>query len=260
MARNIPNSFDRVFVRPSAQADETETPPSIHELFTAFMRDELSLPDFAEALDTLHSTIITPAAARLLTSPDGMSGQLSFQQFQRALQDIEGPSGGAGRPMVISDQASAIISDNTGPPAPRKPPSQLGAARPSTDISKDPFIKQQVRLERAAQKGPFPGNPVVQTNHVSAGNPLTAILSGEQAFQAGQENDAYSTREMANTVTRMYVGGEISRLDYEGFLNKSGVQLGAESELLKLIINNEKVGVGNFSQFMRALNRELANA
>lgn len=232
----------------------------MHELFTAFMRDELSLQEFAEAIDTLHSILLTPAAARLLTSPDGMSGQLSFNQFQRALQEVVGPSGGAGKKLIISDQASAIISDNTGPAAPMKPPSQLGAGRPSTDISQDPFIKQQVRLERAAQKGPFPGNPVVQTNHVSAGNPLAEILSRAPAAQGGQADEAYGSREMANTATRMFVGGEIGRLDYEGFLAQSGVQLSAESEITRLIINHEKVGDGNFSQFMRAVNRQLGSA
>merc|ERR1711907_380876 len=99
----------------------------------------------------------------------------------------------------------------------------MGTGRPSTDINQDPFIKAQVRLERAAQKqqGPFSGNPVVQTNNVSAGNPLAPPLH-EVPVNRGCGGDAYSTREVANTATRMFVGGEMSRMDYESFLMKSG--------------------------------------
>merc|ERR1719171_1479466 len=110
------------------------------------------------------------------------------------MNEGESPDVGAGVPMIIKDQAAAIISDNCGAPAPRKAPSECSAARPSTDISADPFIKQQVRLERAAAKGPFPGNPVVQTNHVSAGNPFV-----QQREPQPRQEDGYEGQEMAST-------------------------------------------------------------
>ena len=52
MSRGIPNTFDRVFAHGPAEklAGQEDAPPSIHELFTAAMRDELPLRDFAEAL------------------------------------------------------------------------------------------------------------------------------------------------------------------------------------------------------------------
>mmetsp|Transcript_49721 Transcript_49721/g.78709 ORF Transcript_49721/g.78709 Transcript_49721/m.78709 type:complete len:265 (-) Transcript_49721:93-887(-) len=252
MARGQVNSFDRIFSRPGRHEGENGSPPSVHELFSAAMRDEITLRDFAEALASCHNIRLTAASVRLLTSVDATSGRLSFSQFQRALQEPDVIECGAGKPLTIADQASAIISDNSGVPMPRAAPSQLSTHRPATDISVDPFIKQQVLLERAAQKGPFPGNPVVQTNQVSVGNPLV-----EQRQQQPRHEDLYSGDEMANTATRMFVGGDLSREDYESFLTKCGVHLGSESELRRLIIAHEKVGNGNFMQFKRALNREI---
>lgn len=254
MARGQLNSFDRIFSRPSNGRDgENGSPPSVHELFSAAMRDEITLRDFAEALASCHGIRLTSAAVRLLTSVDATSGRLSFTQFQRALQEPEdGLECGAGKPLTIADQASAIISDNSGRPMPRAAPSQLSAHRPATDISADPFIKQQVLLERAAAKGPFPGNPVVQTNQASAGNPFVA-----QRQPQAQNEELYGGEEMANTATRMFVGGDLSREEFEGFLTKCGVQMSPESELRRLITTHEKVGNGNFMQFKRALNREM---
>jgi hypothetical protein len=258
MARGQVNSFDRIFSRPVKSDGENGSPPSVHELFSAAMRDEMTLRDFAEALASCHGIRLTSAAVRLLTSVDATSGRLSFSQFQRALQEPDTLQVGAGLPLNISDQASAIISDNSGVPMPRAAPSQLSANRPATDISADPFIKQQVALERAAAKGPFPGNPVVQTNQASVGNPLVE----QRQPQARHEEDMYGGDEMANTATRMFVGGDISRIEYESFLTKCGVQMGPESELRRLITAHEKVGNGNFMQFKRALTREteLADA
>lgn len=257
MARNIPNSFDRVFGQPQhAQANQDE-PPRVHELFTAHLRGEISLPEFSEALFSTHGIEMTRAAFHLLQGTDAKSGQLSFQQFQKALQDWSEPEGGAGGAMIIKDQAGSIIHDNCGAPSPLIPPSQTGAARPSTDISKDPFIKAQVKLERAAAKGPFQGNPVWKTNNVSRGNPLCQPMDlGERAAPGTEEGP----REMANTATRMFVGGELSRENYEVALMKIGIQLGGDSKIMQLINAHDKVGDGNFSQFMRAINKEAVLA
>lgn len=257
MARNAPNSFNQIFGTDAAGRAEADGPPSVHELFNATLRGELALGQFADALYEIHNIQITPAAVRLMSSTDATSGRLKFQDLQRALQDGDMPSGGAGRPMIISDQASAIISDNCGPAVPRNLPSQEGAARPSTDISADPFIKQQVKLERAAAKakGAFSGNPIAKTNNASRGNPL-ATLGHETRYQ-DRGDDAYDSREMANTATRMFVAGEMSRVDYEAYLVKSGIAPVGE-ELRKLIAAHEQIGDGNFGQFMRAVNREMA--
>jgi hypothetical protein len=243
-----------VFTRPQQQR-ESDGPPSVHELFTATMRDDMSLRDFEEALLALHGIRMSHAAMRLMSSTDGTIGRLNFQQFARALQDGTDLSVGAGRPMIIRDKASAIISDNCGVAEPAHH-QQLSSARPSTDICQDPFIKEQIRLERAAAKGPFPGNPVRQTNHVSPGNPFVQEVRQSTAYAAGSQ--ACDSREMASTATRMFVGGELSSADYEGFLMRSGLQLASDSELHRLISAHDKVGDGNFAQFMRVVNRELA--
>jgi len=269
MARSQPNSFDRVFARTDAnpaaahkQQEQDDGVPSIHELFNAHMRGSLDIQDFAEALICNHGQPLTPAAARLLESTDAMSGQLSFKLFSQALADDSMAFGGAGLPMIITDQASAIIHDNIGSAAPRKAPSELNAARPSTDISLDPFIKQQVRIERAqAQKPAFSGNPIKQTNNTSAGNPFAGPSYRSPAGHHGNnEEDANGSREMVNSATRMYVSGDVSRQDYEHLLMKCGVNLGAESELRRVICAHEKSGDSNFSQFMRVVHRELAVA
>jgi len=257
MARSIPNSFDRVFGgHREAEVNSEDSPPSVHDLFIANMRNDLSLGDFVEALASLHGMQITSTALKLLRSTDASSGRLSYQAWLRAMKDGDPLFDvGAGRPMEIKDQAAAIIHDNLGSCVPGKPPSQCSVGRPSTDINNDPFIKQQIRLERAAAKGPFPGNPVVQTNHVSAGNPLCGPPA---AFREEQRDGATDAREMANTATRMFVANEISCQDYEAFLKRSGVQLDGCADLRRLIINHDKVGDGSFAQLMRLINRQIA--
>jgi len=270
MARSQPNSFDRVFARgpeagPAATQkvrEQDEGVPSVHELFNAHMRGSLDLQDFAEQLFNIGIPL-TPAAARLIESVDATSGQLSFKLFSQALADDSMAFGGAGLPMIIKDQASAIITDNSGSAAPRKAPSESNAARPSTDISLDPFIKQQVRIERAqANKPAFSGNPIKQTNNTSAGNPFAgpSYRSPAGNHHGNNEEDANGSREMVNSATRMFVSGDVSRQDYEHLLMKCGVNLGAESELRRVICAHEKSGDSNFSQFMRVVHRELAVA
>mmetsp|Transcript_39659 Transcript_39659/g.72365 ORF Transcript_39659/g.72365 Transcript_39659/m.72365 type:complete len:227 (-) Transcript_39659:46-726(-) len=173
--------------------------------------------------------------------------------YLKTLAIIGAPQVGAGLPMIISDQASAIISDNSGAPAAAAAPSQSCTRRPATDINLDPFIKAQHRLERTTNKGQM-SNPVVQTNKVSPGNPF-ASAAGTRS-EAGPE-DPYAEREMANTATRMFVAGELSQVDYEKFLEKFGVQLESTSELARLIASHGKVGDGNFVQMSRALKREI---
>lgn len=253
------SSFDRVFARASPDANAPSESqngdglPSVHELFSMLMRDEISLRDFAQGLRSLHGIQLTDAAIRLLTSVDANSGRLSFAQFQRSLQEDGAPQGGAGLPMIISDQAAAIISDNCGAPVAAAAPSQACTRRPATDINADPFIKAQHRVERNTNRGQM-SNPVLQTNNVSPGNPLAGAACTRS--EAGSE-DPYSEREMAYSATRMYVAGELSQGDYEKFLLKFGVHLESESELARLIRTHGKVGDGNFVQMSRALKREL---
>eukprot|EP00434_Breviolum_minutum_P022900 symbB.v1.2.020204.t1/scaffold1689.1/size105734/2 len=61
MARSN-NSFERVFAR-DAESKRQGKPPSVHELFSMTMRDELPTSQFAEALQALHGIQLTPGAA-----------------------------------------------------------------------------------------------------------------------------------------------------------------------------------------------------
>lgn len=253
MQRGDPSSFDRIFGRNQGGGDET---PSVHELFSAVMRDQLSLQEFAKLLVQMHGVRLTPAAVRLLSSVDASSGQVSFSQFQRTMQQEGDAAGGAGKPNVFTDHAKAIITDNTG--APEAPPTHAAPAKHSTDISIDPFVKQSQRIEHAQAKGSFQSNPVVRTNRASVGNPMA--MCAEPAQRPQDSEDPYGAREMANTATRMYVTNELDRKGYEQFLDRFGIKLKAESELHRLILAHEKVGDGKFANFSRALQREMAEA
>lgn len=249
--RGSGNSFNRIFGT-DGKGDEDSEVPSVHELFAAAMNDIMDLQEFAQMLVEYHGVHLTPSAARLLASVDAASGRLSFSQFQKALNEgTPDPIEGAGRRNIFQDQASAIIADNCG--APSAPPTQ-GSSKVSTDISSDreAFAKQSKQLESVQSRGAFASNPVVRTNRVSAGNPL-ARTTGQAS-----EEDPYGTREMAQTAVRLYVGGELDRLGFEKFLTRMGIKYDSESELRKLIETHEKVGDGNFVQFMRVVQKELA--
>jgi len=266
--RGGPSSFGRVFptaADKSASDPEVEgSPPSVHELFSMAVRDELSLPRFAECLHEFHGVRLTNAAVKLLVSTDGSSGRISFVQFQRALQETsEDLDGKAGVPIVRTDQAFAIINDNNG--APVAPAPIESTAKITTDISADIFLKQMHKVAVSQAKGAFGSNPVVKSNRVSAGNPLVAVREPDRPSPRGvrlepARDEASRQRELAQTATRMFVVGEIDRKEYLQFLSRCGVDCGPNSELSKLIISQEKVGEQSFTQIMRLLQREMARA
>lgn len=264
--RGSGNSFDRIFARTPGDAPGAADgdKPTVHELFAAAMNDQLPLRDFARLLVELHDLHMTPAAARLLSSVDAASGRLSFAQFQRALgESAEGAQAhGAGHKTVFEDQASAIISDNCGAPC---APGPQGTTKLSTDISADreAVIKRSQQVSGQQSRGAFSSNPVMRTNRVSAANPLAnpggeGSAGSSGAATEGSADDPYGTREMAQTATRMYVGGELDRPGYEKFLQRFGIALDSESELRRLVEAHEKVGDGSFVVMARALQREIA--
>mmetsp|Transcript_18723 Transcript_18723/g.58845 ORF Transcript_18723/g.58845 Transcript_18723/m.58845 type:complete len:261 (-) Transcript_18723:122-904(-) len=253
MSRGGPTSFDRIFGGGAAAGGDGDK-PSVHELFSAAMRDELSLPQFAQALVSLHGVRLTPAALRLLSGTDATSGRLSFAQFQKSLADDSGDIGQAGLPNVLQDQAKAIIEDNLGAPA---APSASDPAKRSTDIAADTFVRQRNRIEQSQARGPFSANPVVRTNRASAGNPLAVGMAAEPAQGEAASEDPYGSREMAHTATRMFVAGDLDRQGYEGFLRRFGVQLAPEAELQRLIVKQGQTGDCKFTDFARALQREI---
>jgi len=248
-----PSSFEKIFgAGPPlgnhiAASNDGSKPLSVHALFSATVREEISLRELAEVLYSLHNIQITHAAARLVQSTDFSSGRVSFQQFQKALQDSSEPLGDAGLPNHFKDQAAAIIEDNSGPAI---APSIGSTRRPSTDISADPFLKREKVIQKGAARGPFESNPVLKTNKVSAGNPM-AMKS------APAKENPYGVREMGNAATRMFVSGEMSRQEYEAFFVKIGIQPLIGSELRKLVCSHERTGNGNFVQLTRALNFEI---
>lgn len=247
-------SFDKIFNRAGEHDPKKEgTVLSVHELFSAAMRDELPLRSFAQALVEFHNIRLTQSAVRLLTSTDAASGRLSFSQFQKALQEEDGPTVGAGLPSAFTDQAAAIVFDNSGAPTPVPYPAQTGStSKPSTDISADDFLKREAQVARQA-KGAFRDNPVIATNSASAGNPLARAPQSQV-----DQDDPYGIRQMANSATRMYISGELRRREYEDFLQKFGVHVLAESELGRLIKTHEQTGAASFLQLSRALQREIA--
>jgi hypothetical protein len=255
MQQGCPTSFSRIFGAGGDGRGETAeeaSTPSVHELFAAAMRDELTLRQFAEALVQLHGIRLTPGAMRLLSSVDATSGRLSFSQFQRALQEDGDAPGEAGKKTVFRDQAHAIIRDNDG--APSAPP-KTEPVKHATDISADPFMRQKARVEKVSQsRGSYGANPVVPTNRASAGNPLVAQ---RLEAESNASEDAYGDRDMANTAVRMFVSGDLDRKGFEDFLERFGVQLKAESDLQRLVLAHEKVGDGSFLQVSRALQKEI---
>lgn len=247
-SRGEPSSFNRIFGSgpgPEA-ADEI---PSVHELFLATVRDQMSVQQLAEMLEGYHQIRLTPAAVKILSSVDAASGRLNFAQFQRALADDDGgDTGQAGRANIFQDQAKAIIEDNFGSPA--APPSAQ-SRKQSTDISADTFIKAQRQIEKGqARTNTF--NPVRKTNDASRGNPIAQRLA-EQVPE-----DAVGSA-ITHTATRMYVSGELDRKGYEKFLRRYGVDVKPESQLHKLICGHEKVGDGKFHEFTKAVQREIGS-
>mmetsp|Transcript_45475 Transcript_45475/g.134596 ORF Transcript_45475/g.134596 Transcript_45475/m.134596 type:complete len:280 (+) Transcript_45475:110-949(+) len=268
------NSFENIFGSGgpgtpkgggAAGAEGGDEPTSIHKLFTAAMRGDLSLPLFAQELRDVHGLGITQAAARLLTSVDAGCGRLTFAQFQKAMQD-EGDGysqgGAAGGKTKYVDSACAIIEDNCGEA--RAPQPVQSTHRISTDISSDvtELLQQRTRVEKVAQAGgAFRTNPVRNTNTVSRGNPMMQLREEPPQPMGGADpdgDDAYGSREMANTATRMYVGGEIDKHAFEKFLAGTGMVLAKDSEVRKLIDRHEKTGDGKFVAFSKALQAELA--
>ncbi|CAE7843393.1 CAMK2A [Symbiodinium microadriaticum] len=231
------SSFERVFPRSgteSAPVQPSGDAPSVHELFAMALREELPLPELAEALSRLHGIRMTVAAARLLSSVDAGSGRLSFSQFQRALQEDSAPLAEAGVPNVFVDQAKAIIADNCGSPLP--PEDRRGDHnRPRTDISNEDFVKAGIFASRVQAQGPFRGSVLVPTNDASAANPLAQRVPAESADD-----------ELAG----MYIGGELDRSGYEQYLSQIG--LGLDLEVQKLIATHERAGV-SFSALCRAV-------
>jgi len=259
------SSFDRILGRQPGSAGRDEgQPPSMHELFTMAMSDQLPLPQFAEALMEFHGVRLTPAAAKLLSSVDAGSGRLSFSQFQKALQDQghgRGPQ--AGLPVHFQDQAQAIIEDNSG--MPQAPIAREAGAlgKPHTDISNDAFVKASQQISKVQARGAFSGNVVRPTNEASPGNPFTSL--GDATYADLPENvdmkeDPYGVRDMSRTATRMFVSGEINRQGYEKFLTRLGLVPAPESDLRKLIISHERTGDGSFAALSRALTTEMARA
>lgn len=248
-----PSSFGRVL--PAEQqtgAGQESGLPTVHQLFVAAMRDELPLRQLADALYELHGIRLTPAAARLLSSTDAASGRLAFSQFQRALQDTLGDfEVGAGRPNTFEDQAAAIIRDNNGSKAPPAPATGLG--KQNTDISADAFVKQQARLAKGKDRGPFGDNPVLKTNRPSAGNPL-ASRQDEPATRPAQR------LEHAAAASRAFVSGDVGAPEYEEFLRRLGLPLAEDGELMRLIGAQVRSGNVNFTQLSRALHRECNEA
>mmetsp|Transcript_14852 Transcript_14852/g.27847 ORF Transcript_14852/g.27847 Transcript_14852/m.27847 type:complete len:259 (+) Transcript_14852:50-826(+) len=242
------NSFDRVFPRHVEKTEKTQQGevPSVHELFTMAMREELPIPHFAEALRHLHDIHLTGTAARLLASVDAGSGRLPFSQFQRALQEDTASRAEAGRPNVFADQAKAIIADNAGSPLPQD--KRGDHSRPRTDISNDDFVKAGLYASKVQAQGPFSGSAVLPTNDASAGNPLAQRTARHPVC----DDEASSAREMTQTATRMFVGGELDRSGYEQYLTRMGIVLAPESELQRLIINHDRAGA-SFASLCRAV-------
>jgi hypothetical protein len=246
-------SFERLFQRDDTGVD-ADRPPSVHELFAASMRDEITLQQLREALVDVHGLEITPAADRLLSGVDAASGRLSFADFQRAMSQADGSAGGgAGKPVQYTDQAKAIISDNSGAAAPA--PSVV-AKKQHSDISNDAFVIRKTEVDkRFAAKGEWGSTPVLRTNQVSEGNPLAARVG---ALLPGE--DSSEPRDMANTATRMFVSGELDAASYEQFLEGLGVGLSDRSEIRRLITAQKQTGDGSFTRLSRAVQAELARS
>jgi len=207
------------------------------------MRDELPPSQFAEALQALHGIQLTPGAARLLSSVDAGSGRLTFSQFQRALQEEPQQQATSGRPVVLHDQAQAIITDNAGSP---KPPALKGDhCRPHTDISGDEFVKATKAASKLQALGPFQSNLVVPSNDPSINNPLVHHQDESEPGDSG--------RDMLRLATRMFISGELDRASYEQFLIQQGILLTSDCDLQRLIVSHERAGDATFKALSRAL-------
>ncbi|OLP93640.1 hypothetical protein AK812_SmicGene24449 [Symbiodinium microadriaticum] len=77
------SSFERVFPRSgteSAPVQPSGDAPSVHELFAMALREELPLPELAEALSRLHGIRMTVAAIR--TSRDSVNSLLLWHKTE----------------------------------------------------------------------------------------------------------------------------------------------------------------------------------
>lgn len=255
------NTFDRLFSRATAGGNEEENKPSVHEMFSAFMGEQISLRAFAEALLEYHEIHITQEAAELMMSNDAASGRVSFQQFQRALQGFGGIplDATAGKANTYKDAASGIITDNSGDPILGSQPQPKGVQK--TDISNEPYIKAVHQAQKNAIGPRGTKNPVMLTNDCSYGNPMvaTSTAASMPAPVRAQEGgkDDYGAKEMAQTAARMYIGGELNKREFEKYLERLGVPLRMETELQKLIFKQDSTGGVKFLELSRAIQREM---
>lgn len=251
--RGNPTTFDRLFSRPLNLSEGADGKPSVHELFSGYMNEQMSLRSFAEALLELHNVHITQSAVQLLLSPEATSGRVSFAQFQRALQVGSPADGFAGKANHYKDAASAIISDNGGTPV-----ASSWAAAPfrQSDISNEPFIKAQHFAERSSHGPSGTKNPVRNTNDVSRGNPM--ILQAARA-DVREAADTYNAKDMANTAARMFISGELKAREFEEYLGRLGIPY---HEDLQRMVQKHESGMGDakFAELSRLLLRELDGA
>jgi len=264
-------SFDKILGRqPGSNVRPEGEPPSMHELFAMTMREELTLPQFMQALAQLHNVRVTPAAARLLSSIDASSGRVTFAQFQRALQeDLDTHALTHGMRIHILDQAHAIMEDNLGPPLPPEP--RIGAGKHMTDINQDEVVKACQRIGKIQAKGAFSCGLIGNTNEASYGNPFrarteAAIAEAEVPFQRPDDvlrpekaEDDYGLRQMGANATRMFVNGDLDKKGFEKFLARCGIVPDRDSDLWRQIICHNE-GSGSFTKLSLAVDRELSRA
>lgn len=276
------SSFTRIFWSVPSHLTQDDRPPSLHELFLAFQKDQLSVDQFGELIGELHGLRYTEQARRLLRDPN-----LSFQKFSRdgvcpapggpgtpfeANPDGGGDGAGcrrsspspfpaeelstfakhgAGMQNRYKDSAEAIIRDNSGLPAPPELRPGESCRRASSDVNQETALKTRSRVAKMGA-----GNPVLKTNKVSAGNPL---LDGPEGSSGGEH---YAPQEMAHTAIRLFIGGEIKALEFEQFLGRMGVDLAApeNQEVKDLVRRQSTVGDRTFLQFSKALSRRVGAA
>lgn len=277
------SSFTKIFWNVPSHLSQENRPPSVHELFLAFQKDQLSENQFGELLGELHGLRYTDQARRLLHDPN-----VSFHKFSRdGLCPAAGgpgtafePSGGAGEgagfrrasPTPVeaeelgvaakqgagmqnryADSAEAIIRDNCGLPAPPEVRPGDTCRRAVSDVNQDNALKTRSRVAKMGT-----GNPVLRTNKPSAGNTLLDGNAGDT--DGGEKGEHYAPQEMAHTAIRLFIGEEIKAREFEQFLDRLGVNLAApeNQEVKDLVRRHEAVGDRTFLQFSKALSRRIA--